>query len=296
MSNITHAPKVSRATPYVAPGAPTSPLWGRAVGLVLAAIAWIAGRFGLELEFSAEDVMVVAGLAFSAWSTWQDRRARAEMVPGVDLLEAALDEPPSAERLPLADSVERLRKKKAEASARLTVLDPPEPVDEPIEPAMVDPRASTQGEEWEKWAREAFAAICSGQAEGKVGPISWHQGESVTRLTVYGYNHAIAPGDTFRAALVLGLPDAYVRLQAIDEQVRDPATPTELREELRGELLDAMEANGQADVHFAEVQPRVHLPSGALLNDDGEPVSASDLDSEERVTDRVLRADVEAQP
>lgn len=135
MSQVTtHKP--TRSTPYVAPGAPTSPLWGRAVGLLLAAVAWVAGHFGMEMEFSAEDVMLVAGLAFAGWSAWQDRRARAEQAPGVDLLEAALDEPPSTERLLLADSVERLRQRRQ----GLQRLDPPEPVVEPVEPALVEPR------------------------------------------------------------------------------------------------------------------------------------------------------------
>jgi hypothetical protein len=106
MSNIT------RSTPYVAPGAPTSPLLLAVASMLVALASLLAGQLGIELLIDPTTAGALAGFLGAAWGFAQNYLARREQAAGVPKLdkimtEALAEPPPDPEDLP--ESVERLR-------------------------------------------------------------------------------------------------------------------------------------------------------------------------------------------
>lgn len=256
MSNIT------RSTPYLATGAPTSPMLLAVAGLLVALAAAVAARLGFEIPADASTTTAVAGVLAALVGFVQHRLARREQVAGVVVLDETLAEalaepPPPPEAL--SESVERLRARAAglapppHAPRRDTIPTADEQLHllDPSKRLGLDPHAG-----------KALRRVLAGEIRGAEGPIAW-------RATA----EPQAPGTRVEI-------DGVVRWAAAgDEQA--------LARALGAELWLEAEKNASADAGRPDVpSPRPRSPSGALfgsalLGDDGEPVSAGDLDSGE---------------
>jgi hypothetical protein len=105
MSNVT------KHTPYVAPGAPTSPMILAVAGLLVAVVTALASRLGFEIAADSTHTAMVAGILAGVWGLVQHRLARREQAAGVPVLDEMLTEalaeaPPSPGAVPA--SVARL--------------------------------------------------------------------------------------------------------------------------------------------------------------------------------------------
>lgn len=90
-------PKPARTEPYVAPGAPKSPLRVAIAGVITAVLALLALWWPKAGQVSPQLVAAVAGGVVSVIALWQDRAARREQAAGVPRLAAARAElPPGA--------------------------------------------------------------------------------------------------------------------------------------------------------------------------------------------------------
>jgi hypothetical protein len=277
--------KVTASTPYVAPGAPRSPLLLAVAGLLVALASALASRLGFELPTDAGTTAMVAGLLASLVGYGQHLLARREQAEGSTRLDEVLAEafaevpPPGA----VLEAVERVR-------ARLAGLPAPELATGPRVERQPAPRRATVPP-WEDavgeslrpptaaeqlhaldptkplgldpWAGMALREILAGTPSGAVGPIEWMPGPArgVLRVVIDGTSRIAAVGDERSIAAALG-----------------------------AELW--LEASKNASAGAAQPRSRVH--SNALLGDDGEPVSAGDLDSGEISDDPPL--DDEADP
>lgn len=73
-------PAPPRSTPYLAPGAPASPLRQAIAGALVAIVSAVSLALGWSLELPAEAAWAISGLLVSIGGLWMDRRARAEQV------------------------------------------------------------------------------------------------------------------------------------------------------------------------------------------------------------------------
>ena len=80
--------KPDRQTPYLAPGAPTSPRRQALVGLIVSLLSLVGLWAGVDLDISPEAIAAVLGVLATAWGLVMDARARSEQARGVEALEA----------------------------------------------------------------------------------------------------------------------------------------------------------------------------------------------------------------
>jgi hypothetical protein len=243
MSNVT------RSTPYVAPGAPTSPLILAVAGLLVAAASALAARLGFELTADGTAVATVAGVLAGLLGLLQHRLARREQQVGAPLLRATVTAPP-VDPEQVGEALGRLR------AMALTYMAPEQP-----RPVPAPDRWSTAAEQLhlldpeappglDRWSGKALRRILAGEHRGAEGPISWRVlGDDAQRLQV-----AI---------------DGTVRMAVLEDE-------QSVARALGAELWLAAAKNASADAPL----PRPRVPSGALLDSDGEPVSAGDLDED----------------
>lgn len=332
MSNIT------RSTPYLAPGAPKSPIVLATAGLLVLLASAVASRLGFTIATDGDTIVGVASALVTIVGLVQHRMARGEQADGAPKLAAAVvaalaEPPPSPEGVPdamarvLARANRLVKGKRVRgipvvstrshpedaADAKVRIVTHPwccEPgckatpiwwqgsngVDHysvwctahlpraakgelryPLvgadpgpttgnEPPEIDAAAQLHALDPSKrmgldpWAGMALREILKGEQEGSAGPIEWSSAAGGLRVVIDGYSRWAAPDDPRSVAAAVGAERW-------------------------------LEADGSVPA------PRPRVPSSALLDDEGTPISAGDLDSgeieedtdpDERTTERVV--------
>lgn len=249
MSNIT------RSTPYLAPGAPKSPIVLAIAGLLVLLASVVASKLGFTLAADADTTAMVASALVTIVGLVQHRMARGEQADGAPKLAAtiaaALAEPPPEPVVNTRSHLDGDSPKLLESAGGASPT-----IDAAAQLHEIDPSKRLG---LDPWAGMALREILAGDERGAAGPIEWclSVGGRI-RVDIDGIVRWATPGDPMSVARAVGAE----RWLEVDGSV--PA-------------------------------PRSHVPSNALLDDDGAPVSAGDLDSgaeedadpDERTTERV---------
>jgi hypothetical protein len=255
--------QITRSTPYVAPGAPTSPLLLAVASMLVALASLLAARLGFEIPVDPTTAATVAGFLGAAWGFVQNHLARREQARGAAPLVAAVTMTPPAGPEGVAEALGTLREAArghgvptaAEGLAEIPSALPRqrETTQPPLDPAVqlhaLDPDARPG---LDRWSGLALRRILRGEERGVVGPIEWcWSGTDRIRVDIDGVTRMATRGDEESIARALG-----------------------------AELwLEASKNAGEAQ---ARPSPRSEAMFGTgLLDVDGEPVSAGDLDSGE---------------
>lgn len=256
MSNVT------RHTPYVAPGAPSSPIIMAVAGLLVAVASTVAARLGFKLPADSMTVASVAAALVGLVGFLQSRLAQREQLVGARLLRATVAAPP-VDPEQVGEALGRLRalalQRPRRAPKRRLPVKGFRIEGAPRQTTIpTGPTAAEQLRLLDRWSGKALRRILAGERWGTEGPISWEAtGRHLLAVEIDGIARDADLDDIGSVAAACGA-DAWLEVDS-------------------GFMRDS----GGRWMAVDQPAPRPRIPSGALLDSGGDPLTPGDLDSGE---------------